>query len=291
MKVFKQNDFIKEKELADVLYEFDEKLCYDHPDLVEQHLEWGGFCDLNIFVKKSLKETDQLEIHAHLKLIGRFTALLPKEEEGLSATIRNCLHEWSFVQKIQNLGYDLCDDFRVIPQSVQYDSVFSDWNKEDTGGSFYTQGNLILKQANPAALGALKEYLREGFYHAKETDFIYKDEPNPQVNFNIYERAKFALENYRLQRFDKELLYIVGLLLQADLKAVIHFQWQDMNDEYFGARIYGNADKKYWPEPTILLSKHWNGCVLDRGDEFYLDKISDLQEKFFDSELFTKELK
>ena len=52
MKVFKQNDFIKEKELADVLYEFDEKLCYDHPDLVEQHLEWGGFCDLNIFVKR-----------------------------------------------------------------------------------------------------------------------------------------------------------------------------------------------------------------------------------------------
>lgn len=291
MKVFKQNDFIKEKELADVLYEFDEKLCYDHPDLVEQHLEWGDFCDLNIFVKKSLKETDQLEIHAHLKLIGRFTALLPKEEEGLSATIRNCLHEWSFVQKIQSLGYDLCDDFRVIPQSVQYDSVFSDWNKEDTGGSFYTQGNLILKQANPAALGALKEYLREGFYHAKETDFIYKDEPNPQVNLNIYERAKFALENYRLQRFDKELLYIVGLLLQADLKAVIHFQWQDMNDEYFGARIYGNADKKNWPQPTILLSKHWNGCVLDREDEFYLDKISDLQEKFFDSELFTKELK
>ena len=217
--------------------------------------------------------------------------MLPTEEEGLSATIRNCLHEWSFVQKIQNLGSGLCDDFRVIPQSVQYDSVVSDWNKEDTGGSFYTQGNLILKQANPAALGALKEYLREGFYHAKETDFIYKDEPNPQVNLNIYERAKFALENYRLQRFDKELLYIVGLLLQADLKAVIHFQWQDMNDEYFGARIYGNADKKNWPEPTILLSKHWNGCVLDREDEFYLDKISDLQEKFFDSELFTKELK
>ena len=291
MKVFKQNDFIKEKELADVLYEFDEKLCYDHPDLVEQHLEWGGFCDLNIFIKKSLKETDQLEIHAHLKLIGRFTALLPKEEKGLSATIRNCLHEWSFVQKIQNLGYDLCNDFRVIPQSVQYDSVFSDWNKEDTGGSFYTQGNLILKQANPAALGVLKEYLREGFYHAKETDFIYKDEPNPQVNLNIYERAIFALGKDMLQRFDKELLYIVGLLLQADLKAVIHFQWQDMNDEYFGARIYGNADKKYWPEPTILLSKHWNGCVLDREDEFYLDKISDLQEKFFDSELFTKELK
>ena len=291
MKVFKQNDFIKEKELADVLYEFDEKLCYDHPDLVEQHLEWGGFCDLNIFVKKSLNEIDQLEIHAHLKLIGRFTALLPKEEEGLSATIRNCLHEWSFVQKIKNLGYDLCDDFRVIPQSVQYDSVFSDWNKEDTGGSFYTQGNLILKQANPAALGVLKEYLREGFYHAKETDFIYKDEPNPQVNINIYERAIFALENYRLQRFDKELLYIVGLLLQADLKAVIHFKWQDMNDEYFGARIYGNADKKNWPQPTLLLSKHWNGCVLDREDEFYLDKISDLQEKFFDSELFTKELK
>ena len=291
MKAFKQNEFIKEKELDDVLYEFDEKLCYDHPDLVEQHLEWGDFCDLNIFVKKSLKETDQLEIHAHLKLIGRFTALLPKEEEGLSATIRNCLHEWSFVQKIQNLGYDLCDDFRVIPQSVQYDSVFSDWNKEDTGGSFYTQGNLILKQANPAALGALKEYLREGFYHAKETDFIYKDEPNPQVNLNIYERAEFALEKDMLQRFDKELLYIVGLLLQADLKAVIHFQWQDMNDEYFGARIYGNADKKNWPQPTILLSKHWNGCVLDREDEFYLDKISDLQEKFFDSELFTKELK
>ena len=291
MKVFKQNDFIKEKELADVLYEFDEKLCYDHPDLVEQHLEWGGFCDLNIFVKKSLKETDQLEIHAHLKLIGRFTALLPKEEEGLSATIRNCLHEWSFVQKIQNLGYDLCDDFRVIPQSVQYDSVFSDWNKENTGGSFYTQGNLILKQANPAALGVLKEYLREGFYHAKETDFIYKDEPNPQVNLNIYERAIFALEKDMLQRFDKELLYIVGLLLQADLKAVIHFQWQDMNDEYFGARIYGNADKKNWPQPTLLSRKHWNGCVLDREDEFYLDKISDLQEKFFDSELFTKELK
>ena len=291
MKVFKQNDFIKEKELADVLYEFDEKLCYDHPDLVEQHLEWGGFCDLNIFVKKSLKETDQMEIHAHLKLIGRFTALLPKEEEGLSATIRNCLHEWNFVQKIQNLGYDLCDDFRVIPQSVQYNSVFSDWNKEDTGGSFYTQGNLILKQANPEALGVLKEYLREGFYHAKETDFIYKDEPNPQVNLNIYERAIFALEKDMLQRFDKELLYIVGLLLQADLKAVIHFQWQDMNDEYFGARIYGNADKKNWPQPTILLSKHWNGCVLDREDEFYLDKISDLQEKFFDSELFTKELK
>lgn len=291
MKVFKQNDFIKEKELDDVLYEFDEKLCYDHPDLVEQHLEWGDFCDLNIFVKKSLKETDQLEIHAHLKLIGRFTALLPKEEEGLSATIRNCLHEWSFVQKIQNLGYDLCDDFRVIPQSVQYDSVFSDWNKEDARGSFYTQGNLILKQANPAALGVLKEYLKEGFYHAKETDFIYKDEPNPQVNLNIYERAEFALEKDMLQRFDKELLYIVGLLLQADLKAVIHFQWQDMNDEYFGARIYGNADKKNWPQPTILLSKHWNGCVLDREDEFYLDKISDLQEKFFDSELFTKELK
>ena len=260
-------------------------------DLVEQHLEWGGFCDLNIFVKKSLKETDQLEIHAHLKLMGRFTALLPKEEEGLSATIRNCLHEWNFVQKIQNLGYDLCNDFRVIPQSVQYDSVFSDWNKEDTGGSFYTQGNLIIKQANPAALCVLKEYLREGFYHAKETDFIYKDEPNPQVNLNIYERAIFALEKDMLQRFDKELLYIVGLLLQADLKAVIHFQWQDMNDEYFGARIYGNADKKNWPQPTLLLRKHWNGCVLDREDEFYLDKISDLQEKFFDSELFTKELK
>ena len=291
MKAFKQNEFIKEKELDDVLYEFDEKLCYDHPDLVEQHIEWGDFCDLNLFVKKSLKETDQLEVHAHVKLIGRFTALLPKEEEGLSATIRNCLHEWNFVQKIQNLGYDLCDDFRVIPQSVQYDSVFSDWNKEDARGSFYTQGNLILKQANPAALGVLKEYLKEGFYHAKETNFFYKDESNPQVNLNIYERAEFALEKDMLQRFDKELLYIVGLLLQADLKAVIHFQWQDMNDEYFGARIYGNADKKNWPQPTILLSKHWNGCVLDREDEFYLDKISDLQEKFFDSELFTKELK
>ena len=291
MKVFKQSDFIKEKELADVLYEFDEKLCYDHPDLVEQHLEWGGFCDLNIFVKKSLKETDQLEIHAHLKLIGRFTALLPKEEEGLSATIRNCLQEWNFVQKIQNLGYDLCNDFKVIPQSVQYGSVFSDWNKEDTGGSFYTQGNLIIKQANPAALCVLKEYLREGFYHAKETDFIYKDEPNPQVNLNIYERVIFALGNHKFQRFDKELLYIAGLLLQEDLKAVIHFQWQDINDEFFGARIYGNADKKNWPQPTLLLSKHWNGCLLDREDEFYLDKISALQEKFFDSELFTKELK
>jgi hypothetical protein len=83
--------------------------------------------------------------------------------------------------------------------------------------------------------------------------------------------------------FDEELLYIVGKILQEDREAVLSLRFQDMNDEFFGARIYGDAPLAKYNTPTLLSFKNWSGDILDKEDEFYLDEITDLQEQFLEA--------
>ena len=90
--------------------------------------------------------------------------------------------------------------------------------------------------------------------------------------------------------FDEELLYIVGEILQADREAIVSLQWQDMNDECFGARIYGNAPISRLEHTHLLNFKNWDRDILDKDDEFYLDEITDYNNNFFSPELKSSQI-
>jgi len=147
---------------------------------------------------------------------------------------------------------------------------------EYSGLGFCTQANLVIEKANTRALNVILEILKEGFRCAEITEVLYADESNPQVNMNINEKLGARRSNV----FDEELLNIVNKILQADLEAIVSLKWQDMNDECFGARIYGNAPLADLNTPTLLNFKNWDGNILDKDDEFYLDEITDLQQQF-----------
>jgi hypothetical protein len=123
--------------------------------------------------------------------------------------------------------------------------------------------------------------LKTDFQCAEITEVLYADESNPQVNMNINEKLGTGTSNV----FDEELLNIVNKILQADLEAIVSLKWQDMNDECFGARIYGNAPLADLNTPTLLNFKNWDGDILDKDDEFYLDEITDLQQQFLQSRI------
>jgi hypothetical protein len=127
----------------------------------------------------------------------------------------------------------------------------------------------------------IPEVLKTDFQCAEITEVLYADESNPQVNMNINEKLGTGTSNV----FDEELLNIVNKILQADLEAIVSLKWQDMNDECFGARIYGNAPLADLNTPTLLNFKNWDGDILDKDDEFYLDEITDLQQQFLQSRI------
>ena len=147
---------------------------------------------------------------------------------------------------------------------------------EYSGSGFYTQANLVIEKADTRALNVIPEVLKADFQCAEITEVLYADESNPQVNMNINEKLGTGTSNV----FDEELLNIVNKILQADLEAIVSLKWQDMNDECFGARIYGNAPLADLNTPTLLNFKNWDGDILDKDDEFYLDEITDLQQQF-----------
>ena len=146
--------------------------------------------------------------------------------------------------------------------------------------SFYTQANLVIDQASTEALIELKKMLGEGFRNNAEiTEILFEDEPHPQINMIIYEKMNGTL----MTQFDKELLYMMEELLKIDLEVIVSFKWQDMNEEYFGVKIFGNNPKSNIP--TLLNFKTWDGDILDKEDEFYLDEITDLQEQFLEARI------
>ncbi len=147
---------------------------------------------------------------------------------------------------------------------------------EYSGSGFYTQANLVIEKANAKAVNVILEILKGGFRCAEITEVLYADESNPQINMNINEKLGTGTSNV----FDEELLNIVNKILQADLEAIVSLKWQDMNDECFGARIYGNAPLADLNTPTLLNFKNWDGDILDKDDECYLDEITDLQQQF-----------
>lgn len=147
---------------------------------------------------------------------------------------------------------------------------------EYSGSGFYTQANLVIEKADTRALNVIPEVLKTDFQCAEITEVLYADESNPQVNMNINEKLGTSTSNV----FDEELLNIVNKILQADLEAIVSLKWQDMNDECFGARIYGNAPLADLNTPTLLNFKNWDSDILDKDDEFYLDEITDLQQQF-----------
>jgi hypothetical protein len=147
---------------------------------------------------------------------------------------------------------------------------------EYSGLGFCTQANLVIEKADTRALNLVPEVLKTDFQCAEITEVLYADESNPQVNMNINEKLGTGTSNV----FDEELLNIVNKILQADLEAIVSLKWQDMNDECFGARIYGNAPLADLNTPTLLNFKNWDGDILDKDDEFYLDEITDLQQQF-----------
>jgi hypothetical protein len=152
---------------------------------------------------------------------------------------------------------------------------------EYSGLGFCTQANLVIEKADTRALNVIPEVLKTDFQCAEITEVLYADESNPQVNMNINEKLGTGTSNV----FDEELLNIVNKILQADLEAIVSLKWQDMNDECFGARIYGNAPLADLNTPTLLNFKNWDGDILDKDDEFYLDEITDLQQQFLQSRI------
>ena len=152
--------------------------------------------------------------------------------------------------------------------------------------SFYTQGNLVIEQASTDALIELKKMLGEGFQNNAEiTEILFEDEPHPQINMIIYEK----MDGTSMTQFDKELVYMMEELLKIDIEMIASFKWQDMNEEYFGVKIFGNNPKSNIP--TLLNFKTWDGDILDKEDEFYLDEVTDLQEQFLEARIeFFKDL-
>ena len=278
---FKFSDYVckdeSNEELEDLLAEFDNRLSSGSGHLIGQWLTSGEFAFINIHLKKRLKDQDPYEVHGHVKIDDRYSPLWGQEEFGVRWTIKHYLNEWGYLEQMKDLGFDLGEDFKVVVESVHFDKPFFD---PPRGMGFNTQANLVIEQANTKALHLIAEILKTGFRCAEITEILYADESNPQINLNINDQLGADSSNVN---FDEELLYIVGEILQKDREAVLSLRFQDMNDEFFGARIYGDAPLAKYNTPTLLSFKNWSGDILDKEDEFYLDEITDLQEQFLEA--------
>ena len=282
---WKFSDYVSNEELSDLLAEFDGRLSSGSGERIGKFLKSGEFAFISIFLKKGPKDQDPYEVHGHVNIDDRYSPLLGPEKVGICLTIKNYLNEWGYLEQMKDLGFDLGEDFKVISESVHYDKSFFN---PPRGMGFYTQANLVIEIANTRALNGIAEILKTGFRCAEITEVLYADESNPQINLNINDQLGTGSSNVN---FDEELLYIVGEILQADREAIVSLQWQDMNDEFFGARIYGNAPLADLNIPTLLNFKNWDGDILDKEDEFYLDEITDLQEQFLEARIqFFKDL-
>ena len=273
------------EELSDLLAEFDNRLSSGSGHLIGQWLTSGEFAFISILLKKGPEDEDPYEVHGNVKIDDRYSPLWGQEEFGVRWTIKHYLNEWGYLEQMKDLGFDLGQDFKVVVESVHYDKPFFD---PPRGMGFHTQANLVIEQANTKALDLIAEILKTGFRCAEITEILYADESNPQINLNINDQLGTGLSNVN---FDEELLYIVGEILQKDREAVLSLRFQDMNDEFFGARIYGDAPLAKYNTPTLLSFKNWGGDMLDKEDEFYLDEITDLQEQFLEARIeFFKDL-
>jgi len=271
---FNFGDYINHGELSDLLAGFDDRLSYGSGELIGQFLNSGEFDFISILLKKGPNDQDPYEVHGHLNIDDRYSPLLGAEKVGVCSTIKQCLNEWGYLEQMKDLGFDLGEDFKVISESVYYNKSF--FHPPHSMG-FYTQANLFIEKANTRALNLIAEILKTGFRCAEITEVLYADKSNPQINLNINDQLGTGSSNVN---FDEELLYIVGEILQADREAIVSLQWQDMNDEFFGARIYGNAPIANGNTPSLLNFKNWDRDILDKDDEFYLDEITDSQQQF-----------
>lgn len=271
---FNFGDYISDGELSDLLAEFDDRLSYGSGELIGQFLNSGKFDFISTLLKKGPNDHDPYEVHGHLNIDDRYSPLLGAEKVGVCSTIKQCLNEWGYLEQMKDLGFDLGEDFKVISESVYYNKSF--FHPPRSMG-FYTQANLFIEKANTRALNLISKILKTGFRCAEITEVLCADKPNPQINLNINDQLGTGSSNVN---FDEELLYIVGEILQADREAIVSLQWQDMNDEFFGARIYGNPPIPNGNRPTLLNFKNWDSDILDKENEFYLDEITDLQQQF-----------
>ena len=278
-----ESDYSSNEELSDLLAEFDNRLSSGSGELIGKFLKSGEFAFISIHLKKGLKDQDPYEVHGHVNIDDRYSPLLGAEKLGICFNIKHYLNEWRYLEQMKDLGFDLGEDFKVISESVHYNKSFFNppqrWDPP-RGMGFYTQANLVIEIANTRALNGIAEILKTGFRCAEITEVLYADESNPQINLNINDQLGTGSSNVN---FDEELLYIVGEILQADREAIVSLQWQDMNDKFFGARIYGNAPLADLNIPTLLNFKNWDGDILDKEDEFYLDEITDLQQQFLEA--------
>ncbi len=266
------DEFINCEELSDLLSEFDDRLSYGSGELIGQHLKSGDFGFISIQLRKGPGDQDPYEIHGHLTIDDRYTALLPEEESNINAVILSSLREWGLIEQIEAQGYDLGETFKIMSQSVEYNKSYFD---AKSGPEFWTQATLVIEHANSEALGVFKEVLGDGLRNAQVTEVLYGNE-NPQINLNIYKQMKAGST---LTNFDEELLFMMGKLLQVDIEVLLSLQWQDMNDECFGAKIYGNSSEVAWPKPCLLDWEDWDTRE-DMKDEFFLDEITEKQSEF-----------
>ena len=272
MKDLSFDDYISNEELSELLAEFGDRLSSGSGELIGQHLKSGDFGFISIQLTKGQGDKDPYEIHGHLTIDDRYTALLPEEESNINAVILSSLREWGLIEQIEAQGYDLGETFEIVSQSVEYNKSYFD---AQSGPEFWTQATLVIEHANSEALGVLKEVLGDGLRNAQVTEVLHGDE-NPQINLNIYKEMKAGST---LTSFDEELLFVMGKLLQVDIEVLLSLQWQDMNDERFGAKIYGNSSEVAWPKPCLLDWEDWDTRE-DMKDEFFLDEITEMQSEF-----------
>ena len=242
-----ESDYSSNEELSDLLAEFDNRLSSGSGELIGKFLKSGEFAFISIHLKKGLKDQDPYEVHGHVNIDDRYSPLWGQEEFGVLWTIKHYLNEWGYLEQMKDLGFDLGEDFKVVAESVHYDKPFFN---PPRGMGFHTQANLVIEQANTKALNLIAEILKTGFRCAEITEILYADESNPQINLNINDQLGTGSPNVN---FDEELLYIVGEILQKDREAVLSLRFQDMNDEFFGARIYGDAPLAKYNTPTLLF--------------------------------------
>ena len=146
---------------------------------------------------------------------------------------------------------------------------------------FHTQATLILEQSNSSAFTLFEKSQKDGFKKAEITEVINISDSKLQFNLNVNERIEGSMNC----DFDTEILSLVDKLLSFDPEVIISFIFQDMNDDFFGVRIYGNASKNDSIQSGLLDSKIWSSDILNLEDEFYLDDITALQQQFLEERL------
>ena len=127
---------------------------------------------------------------------------------------------------------------------------------------FHTQATLLLEQSNPSAFTLFEKSQKDGFKNAEITEVINISDLKLQFNLNVNERIEVSM-NFN---FDTEILSLVDKLLSVDSEVIISFIFQDMNDDFFGVRIYGNASKNDSIQSGLLDSKIWSSDILNLED-------------------------